>query len=130
MSLEGEDVATLWIDESLHPLDVVVVPLRVRRVRKRVVAEGLDAREVLDLPSLGVPEVSTASSPPSVRSHSHRVPVSIGKHAERHAGHLLSRLDDSSAKLLGPRQRCFDIVDPYEEEDSVRTALQGAYRRR
>lgn len=48
----------------------------------------------------------------------------IGKHAERHAGHVLSGLDDSSAEFLRARERLLDVVDADEEENGIFAALQ------
>ena len=49
---------------------------------------------------------------------------------ERHAGHVLRRLDRPPAQLLGPLERRLDIVDAYEEEDGVGAALQRSDRGR
>src|SRR5262249_36821607 len=56
LRLEGENVAALGVDECLHPVHVVVVApgLVWGAGLEGVVAEGLDAREVLDQASVRV----------------------------------------------------------------------------
>ena len=50
--------------------------------------------------------------------------LSIGKHAEGHAGHLLSGLDDSPTEFLCARERSLNVFNAYEEKDGNLTALE------
>jgi hypothetical protein len=58
------------------------------------------------------------------------VALSVGEHAERHAGHLLWRLDDASAELLRALERGSDVLHADKEEDRVVAALERTDRRR
>src|SRR5207237_8624996 len=58
------------------------------------------------------------------------VALGVCEDPERHAGHVLRRLDRLPAELLGPLERRLDIVDAYEEEDGVGAALKRSDRGR
>jgi hypothetical protein len=54
----------------------------------------------------------------------------IGEHPEAHARYLLRGLGYLAPELLGPLQRCRDVLDRDEEEDLVLGALTRADRDR
>src|SRR5262249_40386268 len=54
----------------------------------------------------------------------------VREDAERHAGHLLRRLDDTAAELLRAGERRLDVVDGDKEEHGVAPTLQRADRGR
>src|ERR1700759_1944941 len=54
------------------------------------------------------------------------VSVGIGQNAEADSRHLLHRLNDGAAELLGLAQRGGDVVDGDEEEDLVVRPLTRA----
>ena len=58
----------------------------------------------------------------------HLVALRVGEDSEARSGHMLSRLNDCPAELLGFLQRRVDVVDGYEEQHLVLGTLARADR--